>query len=219
MTDLRFTVRDIAPEPFAATPLLTVRLGVEEHTGAIVHAAALRVQLRIEPQRRAYSDDEGEALLDLFGRRARWSETVRPFLWTHCVTLVQGFTGSTEVELPLPCTYDFEVSASKYLAALDDGEVPLVLLFSGTVFTRGETGFSVQQVPWHTEASYRMPVRVWHQLMDDHFPNSAWIRLNRENFAALHQFKSDHGLLGWDDTIGVLLERSDELDRSDEVVR
>lgn len=211
MTELQFTVRDIAPEPFAASPVLTVRLDVEEASGAVVHAAALRVQVRIEPQRRAYSDEEGDALLDLFGRRARWADTVRPFLWTHCVTLVPGFTGRTEVDLPLPCTYDFEVSASKYLAALNDGVVPLVLLFSGTVFTRGESGFSVQQVPWHTEANYRMPVRVWRQLMDEHFPNSAWIRLGREQFSALHQFKTDHALLGWDDTVGLLLERATEV--------
>lgn len=211
MTDLRFTVRDIAPEPFAASPVLTLTLDVEEATGAVVHAAALRVQVRIEPQRRAYNDAEEDALVDLFGRRPRWSDTVRPFLWTHCVALVPGFTGRTEVELPLMCTYDFEVAASKYLDALADGEVPLVLLFSGTVFTRGQTGFSVQQVPWDTEASYRMPVRVWRQLMDDHFPNATWIRLSREQFTALRQFKTDRALLSWDDTVEVLLASTAEV--------
>jgi hypothetical protein len=124
---------------------------------------------------------------------------------------VPGFTGRTEVELPLMCTYDFEVAASKYLDALADGEAPLVLLFSGTVFTRGQTGFSVQQVSWDTEATYRMPVRVWRQLMDDHFPNSAWIRLSREQFTALRQFKTDRALLGWDDTVDVLLASTTEV--------
>ncbi|MDQ1752468.1 MAG: hypothetical protein QOE71_3524 [Pseudonocardiales bacterium] len=208
MTDLQFTVLDLQPEPFAAAPLLTARLRVEEGTGAVVHALALRVQVRIEPQRRAYSDDEADGLLDLFGGRARWSETVRPFLWTHCVTLVQGFAGSTEVDVPLPCTYDFEVSASKYLHALQDGEVPLVLLFSGTVFTRGETGFAVQQVPWDSEAGYRMPVAVWRRTMDEHFPNSAWIRLGRDQFDALHRFRTDHATIGWDDTVALLLDRA-----------
>lgn len=210
MTELQFTVLDALPEPYAASPILTVHLGIEESAGEVVHAIALRVQVRIEPQRRAYSDEEGKALQDLFGPRSRWSDTVRPFLWTHCVTLVQGFTASTQVDLPLPCTYDFEVSASKYLDALDDGEIPLVLLFSGTVFTRGETGFAVQQVPWHTETNYRLPVRVWRDLMQAHFPNSAWIRLGREQFDALAAFKTDHALLGWDDTVGMLLERAPE---------
>jgi len=53
-------------------------------------------------------------------------------------------------------------------------------------------------------------VRVWRQLMDDHFPNSAWLRVSRENFAALHRFKSDRGLLSWDDAVGTLLERADQ---------
>lgn len=208
MTELQFTVRDITPEPYAASPLLSIRLGIEETTGEVVHAVALRVQIRIEPQRRPYSEDEEDGLLDLFGARARWSETLRPFLWTHCVSLVQGFTTSTEVDLPVPCTYDFDVAASKYLHALADGEVPLVLLFSGTVFTRGETGFTVQQVPWHSEASYRMPVGVWRQVMDQHFPNSAWIRLGREQFDALQQYKTRHAMLGWDDTVEQLLDRA-----------
>ena len=44
--------------------------------------------------------------------------------------MVPSFTGSCELDLPVPCTYDFEVAASKYLHALGDGEVPLLLLFS-----------------------------------------------------------------------------------------
>ena len=36
----------------------------------------------------------------------------------QCNTTVQGFTGSTEVDLALPCTYDFEVVGSRYLHAL-----------------------------------------------------------------------------------------------------
>jgi hypothetical protein len=205
MTELRFSVADITPEPYAASPILTVKLAVEELTGAVVHAVALRCQLRIEPQRRPYTDREESGLLDLFGPRERWSNTLRPFLWTHCTTLVQGFSGSTEVDLPVACTYDFEVSASKYLQSLDSGAVALTLLFSGTVFTRGSNGFQVEQVSWDASASYQLPVAVWRELMDQHFPNSAWLRLDRDTFAALHRFKAAHGLLGWDETLELLL--------------
>ena len=74
------------------------------------------------------------------------------------------------MDLPLPCTYDFEVTGSKYLHALREGAVPLALLFSGTVFTRGTTGFGVEQVPWDCEASYALPVAVWQQLIDLNYP-------------------------------------------------
>ena len=205
MTDLRFTVLEIAPEPYAAAPILNVRLRIEELSGEPVHAAALRCQVRIEPQRRGYGDVEEELLLDIFGRRPQWSQTVRPFLWTHCSALVQGFSDRTEIDLPMACTYDFEVSASKYLHALRGGEVPLVFLFNGTVFSRGDTGFAVHQLPWDAEASFRMPVAAWRALMDQHFPNSAFVRLGREQFEALQRYRTAHALLDWDQTVDRLL--------------
>lgn len=205
MTELAFAVVDIQPEPYAAAPQLTARLRLTESTGATIHALALRCQVRILPQRRGYADEEERGLLDLFGERGRWPTTLKSFLWLQCSTMVQGFTDSTEADLPLPCTFDFDVAASKYLHALRDGEIPLELLFSGTVFTKGPAGFGVEQVPWHLEASYRLPVPVWHRLMDQYFPNAGWIRLDREALSALSQYKAARGLTSWEATVESLL--------------
>ncbi|MCU1520474.1 MAG: hypothetical protein JWM01_1902 [Arthrobacter sp.] len=205
MTQLAFAVVDIQPEPYAAAPQLTARLRITEATGAAIHAIALRCQVRIQPQRRGYAGDEEQGVLDLFGERGRWPTTLKSFLWMQCSTMVQGFTGDTDVDLPLPCTFDFDVAAAKYLNALRDGEIPLELLFSGTVFTKGQTGFGVEQVPWDLEASYRLPVTAWHRLMDLYFPNTGWIRLDREVLAALFQYKSSHGLTSWDAAVEALL--------------
>jgi hypothetical protein len=119
--------------------------------------------------------------------------------------MVQGFQGSREFDLPVPCTYDFEVSATKYLHALGGGDVPLLLLFSGTVFTRGATGFAVEQLSWSLEARCRLPVSAWQALMDHYFPGSGWIRLDRDLIAVLARFKSERGLMSWDEAIGALL--------------
>jgi hypothetical protein len=205
MTQLTFAVVDIRPEPYAAAPQLTARLRITEASGAAIHAIALRCQVRILPQRRGYADDEEQGLLDLFGERGRWPSTLKSFLWMQCSTMVQGFTGGTDVDLPLPCTFDFDVAAAKYLNALRDGEIPLELLFSGTVFTRGQTGFGVEQVPWDLEASYRLPVAAWRRLMDQYFPNAGWIRLDREVLAALSQYRSAHGLTSWETAVEALL--------------
>ena len=137
MTDLRFEVLDVTAEPYAAEPQLKVRLGISEWTESRVHAIALRCQVRIEPQRRPYDEEEQSGLRALFGGRERWKDTLRPFLWMHSNTTVQGFSGTTEIDLPLPCTYDFDVIGSRYLHALGQGDVPLVFMFSGTIFTRG----------------------------------------------------------------------------------
>ena len=171
--------------------------------GERIHAIALRCQIRIEPHRRRYSSaEQAKRLLELFGEPARWGDTLKPLLWTHVTVDGAGFHGRrSTVDLPVTCTYDFEVAAAKYFQALDDGEIPLLFLFSGTVFTRGATGFSVEQVPWEKEAAFRLPVRVWRELMDHYFPGSAWIRLRRETLDALQRFKAERALPTWDDAV------------------
>ena len=213
MPELSFTVVDVVPEPWAAAPNLLARVRVEETTGEPVHALALRAQVRIEPQRRRYDDTEERALLDLFGDRTRFAQTLKPFSWLHSSTVAQGFTGETEIELPLPCTYDFEVSGTTYLHALRDGEIPLLFLFSGTVFSRGGAGFSVTPVPWDAEARYRMPVAVWRDLMETHFPGSEWVRMRRDTVDALAHYRHVRGLTTWDAAVTTLLAEVSAEDR------
>ncbi|HEX8861795.1 MAG TPA: DUF6084 family protein [Actinomycetes bacterium] len=210
MTELVFDCVDVRAERWAAAPTVRFRLKVSETSGARIHAVALRCQLRIEPQRRRYSDAEAERLLDLFGERSRWGETLKPLQFAELSVMLPGFQGSTEADLPVPCTYDFEVASAKYFDALSDGEVPLLLLFSGTVFTRGRSGVMVERVPWDKEAACRMPVRVWREAMELHFPGTAWIRVRRETFEALHRFKSHRALPTWDDALEALLEGAEE---------
>jgi len=210
MTQLTVSVLDIQPERYAVAPNLQVKLRIEETSGEPIHAIALRCQVRIEPQRRPYTGPERDSLIELFGLPEQWSKTLTPFLWTHASTTVRGFSGSIDVDLPVTCTYDFEVAAAKYLHTLRDGEVPLVFLFSGTVFTRGITGFGVEQISWDLEAKYRMPVEVWHDLMDLYFPGSGWIRVDRETLDALMQFKAARALPSWEAAFEALLPRPEE---------
>lgn len=210
MTELTFAVLEVSAEQYAVTPVLTARVGIAADGDDPVHAIALRCQVRIEPLRRGYSDEEAAGLLDLFGPRERWATTQHNFLWLHTTAMVQGFTGTTQVELPLECTYDFEVTASKYFHALRDGQIPLQFLFSGTVFTKGERNFSVQQVPWDREDHYDLPVSAWRDLMQLHYPNTGWLRLNRDILDTLSEFKSARGLLSYDEAITSLLASSTE---------
>jgi hypothetical protein len=203
--DLDFRIDDVIAEPYAAVPQLTARLQISERSGEQVHALALRCQIRIEPQRRGYDPHEMAGLADQFGPRERWSQTLKPFLWMNCSTVVQGFSETTLVDLPMPVTYDLEVTASKYLHQLTSGEVPVLFMFSGTCFTRGIAGFGVEQVPWHLQDSYRMPVAVWRSCMDQHFPGSGWLRLSRDVLNELTRYKAEHGLTSWDSVMERLL--------------
>jgi hypothetical protein len=212
--DVTFAVLDVSPEPYAVTPVLTARVAVAANTEDPVHAIALRCQVRIEPLRRSYSDVEAAALTDMFGTRDRWATTQRTFLWQHCSAMVQGFTGNATVALPLDCTYDFEVTAAKYLHALKSGTMPLQFLFSGTIFVKSERGFSVQQVSWDCEDRYDMPIGVWRDLIALHYPNTGWVRLRHETVTALAGYKSAQGMLDLDHAVTALIADASQREAS-----
>lgn len=205
MSEVSFAVLDVAPEPYSVTPILMARIGIASVAEGPVHAIALKCQVRIEPSRRTYADDEAAELVELFGPREQWPATQHTFLWQHATAMVPGFTGTTQIQMPLDCTYDFEVAAAKYLHALHDGTIPLQFLFSGTVFTAGNRGFLVQQVPWDRDERYDMPVTVWHDLIRQHFPNTGWLRLEHDTIDALAAYRTSRGLLGLDEAITSLL--------------
>lgn len=205
MAELAFSCTATKAARYAATPTLTFMLGITESTGARVHAIALRCQIRIEPHRRRYSAAEARRLHDLFGDTSRWADTVKPIQLAIVTTMVPAFSALTEIDLQLPCTYDLEVASARYLQALDDGTIPLLLLFSGTIFVAEGSGFAVELVPWSAEASFRMPVSVWQDLVNLHFPGSAWLRCSRETLDELSAFKSRRALPTWDATLAALL--------------
>lgn len=204
--ELVFDCLDVVPDRYAASPTLTARIRIAESTGARIHSIGLRCQIRIEPQLRPYTDEEKEALYDIFGEPRQWGDTLRPMQFANVSHSVQGFTGSTEIDLPVPCSFDLEVAYGRYFAALDTGDVPLLFLFSGTVFVRGGSGFEVVQVPWDKEASFRFPASRWRELMDLYFPGQGWLRLDTETIDALGAYKARQGLPTWDNAISSLLK-------------
>ncbi len=208
MAELAFDCIGAQAERYAVVPTLSLTLRISETSGQRVEAIALRCQIRIEPARRRYSGAEAERLNDLFGDTERWANTLRPLQLTTVATMVPGFSGTTETELPITFTYDLEIGSTRYFASLDAGEVPLLLLFSGTVFTVTDGRMQVQQVPWSKEAAYRLPVSVWREAIDAHFPNSAWIKMSRRTLEELQRFKTRHALPTWDMTLQALLARA-----------
>ena len=214
LPDLNFTVASVEPLLHAASPQLTFRLRIEEQHAdepTDIQSILLRCQLRIEPTRRNYAGEDPQKLYDLFGEPERWGRSMRSLLWTHAQTMVGPFAGSTEIDLPVPCTFDFNVGATKYFAALEHGEVPLCILFSGTIFYRtGEGALQVGPISWEKEASYRLPTAVWWQMMDHYYPNTVWLTLDRSVFDRLAAYQSRRGLPNWQRAIDELLAHENE---------
>ena len=210
MAGLVFDCVGARAERHAVVPMLTLELRISETTGVPVDAIALRCQIRIEPHRRRYSATEADALHDLFGDPDRWADTLKPMQFTTVSAMVPRFTGATTLDLPVHCTYDLEIASTKYFDALADGAIPLLLLYSGTIFSVRDGRMSVQQVPWSKETAFGLPVEVWRQTVDAHFPNSGWLRLSRHTLDALRAYKTTHTLPTWDDTVASLLAQVQE---------
>jgi hypothetical protein len=207
MPDLRFEVMDIIAPEYAAVPQLSVQLRVSNITaGEDIASIALRCQVQIAATKRRYSPDAQARLLDVFGEPHRWATTLRSLLWTHTSTVVPSFGGSIMADLPIPCTYDFEVVGTKYFDAVGEGEIPLTFLFSGTVFYKNPQGMlQVVQIPWSKEAEYRLPVTIWRAMMARYYPNSAWVHMPKEVFDQLAHYKAIHSLPTWEDVFTRLL--------------
>ena len=205
---MRFACTGARPEPFAAGPTLLFDLRVADDTGRRVHSIALRTQIRIEPRLRTYASEEQARLVDLFGEPARWGETLNPLQLTTVGSTLAGFTGETTAVITVPLTYDLDIAATKFCHGLADGEIPLLLLFAGTVYYQGDTGVQVGPVPWSEEAAFRLPVATWRAAMDDHYPGSTFIRLSRETVDALSAYRSKHVITTWDETLERLLKEA-----------
>jgi hypothetical protein len=207
MPELDFRVTGIEAAAHGLIPLLNFTVEVTEAAGSeAIHNVLLQAQIQIQTKQRRYSPGEKEKLTELFGAPERWGETLRTKLWAIAQTTVRPFSGSTTAVLTVPCTFDLNVVASKYFYALEEGEVPLLFLFSGTIFYEAPDGrLQVQQISWNKECAFQIPAKTWRDLMDQHYPNTAWLSLNREVFERLYAYRRSRGLATWEQTIEELL--------------
>jgi hypothetical protein len=207
MPDLSFRIEEATVVSFAAAPTLAFKLRIENAVAdEMIHTVALRCQIQIEVTRRRYTGEEQCRMRDLFGEPDRWSQTLRSLLWTHANIVVPSFCGSTLVDLPVPCTFDFNVAATKYFEGLTDGEIPLNLMFSGTVFyASSDDVLQVMPISWEQEAKFRLPVKAWREMMNSYYPNCVWLTLRRDVFERLYQYKTQRGIPTWEQALEEML--------------
>jgi hypothetical protein len=212
MPDLNFQIEGVAAVPYAAVPLLSFRLRVTNaDSDEVIHSVVLRVQIQLEVARRHYATEEQARLKDLFGEPGRWGQTLKNMLWTHAALTIPPFQRETSVEIPVPCSFDFTVGATKYFHGLSEGNLPLNFQFSGTVFYRGEEdALQVAPISWEKEARFKLPLTTWKQVIDEYYPNTAWLCLRRDAFDRLYEYKVRHGIPTWEQAIEGLFSGVDE---------
>jgi hypothetical protein len=207
--EVTFEILGAAHEPFAAQPTLRFELGVSEPSDRPIYAITLAAQINFDPARRDYDAETREELYELFGKPERWPSTTRSFLWCHATALVHSFTGAITFGLEVPCTADLEVTASRYISALPDGEVPLTFHFTGRVLYEGPNRqVQVVHLPWSTSAQYKLPVSVWKAMITHHHGESGFVLLHNDTLKDLTHYKRDRGLHSYDAAVLDLLERA-----------
>ena len=210
MPDLKIEVDSAGAVPFAVVPTIAFHLKISNAKAQeTVHAIALRCQIQIEVTRRSYTPEEQAKLGDLFGHPDRWGQTLRNLLWTHASLVIPAFTGDrTTAEMNVPCTFDFNVAATKYFDGLGSGDIPLLMLFSGTVFYAAEgSGLQVAPISWELETQFRLSVDVWKDMMAKYYPNCVWVNLRRDVFDQLYQYKVAHGIPTWEQALERILAK------------
>lgn len=205
-----FEVLEARPVERSLAPTLAFRARVGDASGRAVYTIAASILITIEPAKRSYDGDTRARLVELFGEPGRWATTTTSFRWAQVDVLVPRFAGATEFEIPVPCTYDVEVAAAKYLHGLADGQAPLRFHFSGTILYQGEGGaIQMVPIPWDCSVRYSMPVSAWQRMIAAHYPHRGWIPLHTETIERLSRRKTEAGAPTYDDLIERLLEAGD----------
>ena len=204
--DPDFEILRATPVEHAAAPTLSFTVRASDDSERRVFTIAATAVISIEPSKRRYDAETRERLFELFGEPQRWASTTTNFRWAQAEALVGPFTGSTEFELVVPCTYDLELAATKYFRGLADGEAPLRFHFNGTVFYESDDGrMQIVQIPWDRSPRFRMPVEAWRRTIDAVYPYRAWIPLDSQTLDRLERRKAERGLPTFDAVLGELL--------------
>lgn len=214
MPDLDFKLVGIEAVRHAAVPTLYFKLAIYQGMQPVpIQSISLQCQIRIDTKKFRYKPEDKARLVDLFGGPESWDRTQHSMLWTHAGVVVPAFDGQCEqVDLPVPCSFDFNVAVNKYFDALGDAQVPLILLFSGSIFYRDEhDALQVSQISWNKEAKFHLSVGLWREMMDHYYPNGAWLCLRKDVFDRLSQFKTRSGLPTWEHAVERLLAEASQV--------
>ena len=119
---------------------------------------------------------EQEQLKELFGETERWSKSLHPLLWANINVNVPAFTGSTVVDVPVPCTFDFNVAMTKYILRTRRWRDSHHAALQRDRFLRRPH----RACRWRRFRGIVRPAigcrfSVWKEMMDLYYPNTAWL--------------------------------------------
>jgi hypothetical protein len=209
--ELGFAVTPARAEEFAAVPTLRFELDVARLGGPALCAASLTVDIRIDVARRAYPPGARAALAEVFGLPSQWTRTMTPLAWTQITVQVPAVEDRARLPLTVGCATDAELAITRYLRAVGNEPVPLLLLFSGTLFYRPKPdagSLLTARVPWSAECDGTLPAGLWHSLVQRYYGDAPWLRLSRQTYERLDAHRLRQVLPDTEAAVADLIDRS-----------
>ena len=124
MPELSIKITGVESSMRSMTPLLHFKVRIDNSPrDENIQAVVLNAQIQIQSPQREYSAAEKENLFELFGPPESWGETLRNRLWAHTNAMIGPFRGSTEVLLPVPCTFDLNIASAKPMTISAKGNI------------------------------------------------------------------------------------------------
>ena len=204
MPDLSFQVEGVEVVANAATPLLAFKLRLSDaNPEQTIHTVALRCQIQLEVTRRKYTAEDQERLA-----RSVWrTQPLGPDPAKSFVDARQSGRAFVHREQPwsiFPCRVR---SISMWLPPnISTGWRTGKCRFacsSAAPFSMPVREGSLQVAPisWDKEARFKLPVKIWRDMMESYYPNSAWLCLHKDAFDRLYQYKVTHGIPTWEEVL------------------
>ena len=205
MPDLSFVIERGSPVLQAAAPMMAFRVRIANQSLERIHAIALDCKIHVEAPSGPPTRHVRDRLEELFGEPSRWASATRPMLWARAGAIVKSFSESAVCEIEVPCSFDFNLAATKFFYGVEAASAPLLFEFSGTAFPDGDPAPIAPRT-----ARFTLPMSVWSELMENYYPDSTWLRLPRSVFQRLAQFKDENLIPTWEDVLERLLPTPQE---------
>jgi Family of unknown function (DUF6084) len=174
MRDLSFKIEAAAFVPLVVAPTLILKLRITNaDAGVLIHSTAICCQMRFEATRPHCKAEE---------------QGLRNSLWAYAWVEVPSFRDSTLVDLPIPCTSDFAAIAAKHFDGHSAEKIPPPLRFSGTaLYADAEDIVRRAQILWEHDREFKLPVRIWRDMIDAYPSTSASDETQHSVTAGVHK--------------------------------
>jgi len=181
---LTITIADVKPISDALVPTMGFTLSIMNGSGERADSCSLYCDVFMKVT-------EEDALKELY--------------WGTMYILVPSVVdvGATvECMGRLKCTYDTDISVSKYLSVIGD-EIPLKLEFYGS-YTYPTSPFT-GQIP-RISKEYALPASRWMKMIHKYYRNIRWIAIKKDTLETLDGILEERELHTHDEVIKALLK-------------